>query len=345
MAYHINQTYYGDIHYVWCSAFFGASNIPSPYRPNPPSSSPQEIYDRLMGDVESGDKHSTKIKQNRAGLRRGANFKHAKGEINEAQRLEIFDKVRLAPLADFKPLLYIISYPLVSSILKIVPVKHRANPLSEEFIIQRLPGSSLVLLTPEKTRIRKMSQVNEINSTFYAMRLLSHQIDLSQIEVAEDDQYPATEFTVEEQSRALEIIRDLHSEMETQFPKLDQEINEPVIAKLADRIDELATGELAAAGYDVNARHDIVQLAAKRNSYSVAAASKSRVRGRLDVSRDSHGLRLTPRQRKIQRLIAQGRSSAEIARLLHVSISTVRTARVELKLRMRNLPETSQESY
>jgi|SRR6185436_1167049 len=71
LAYHINQTYYGELHYVWCSAFFGAANIPSPYRPNPPSSSPQEIYETLLKAIESNDKHSNKIRRNRAGLRHG----------------------------------------------------------------------------------------------------------------------------------------------------------------------------------------------------------------------------------------------------------------------------------
>jgi hypothetical protein len=104
LAYHINQTYYAGLHYVWCSAFFGADNIPSPYRPNPPSSSPQAIYETLLGDIESGDRHSEKIRLNKAGLRRGATFKHGEGEITNNQRLEIFDKVRLAQLPDFKPL-------------------------------------------------------------------------------------------------------------------------------------------------------------------------------------------------------------------------------------------------
>jgi hypothetical protein len=132
LAYHINQTYYGELHYVWCSAFFGAANIPSPYHPNPPSSSPREIYENLMKAVENSDRHSEKIRLNKAGLRRGATFKHATGDITDAQRLEILDKVRLAQLAAFKPLLYVIPYPLVSGILSTVPVKHRANPLSEE---------------------------------------------------------------------------------------------------------------------------------------------------------------------------------------------------------------------
>jgi hypothetical protein len=148
LAYHINQTYYADLHYAWCSAFFGAANIPSPYRPNPPSSSPQEIYETLLKAVESGDRHSERIRLNKAGLRRGATFKHGQGDISDMQRLEILDKVRLAQCADFKPLLYVIPYTLVSDMLITVPVKHRANPLSEEYIIARLRRNSFDIINP-----------------------------------------------------------------------------------------------------------------------------------------------------------------------------------------------------
>jgi hypothetical protein len=122
--------------------------MPLPYRPNPPSSSPQEIYETLLKEVENNDRHSSKIKQNKAGLRNGATFKHKIGDITNAEKLEIFDKVRLAQISDFKPLLYVIPYPLVGSILSIVPVKQRANPLASEFIIQRLPRSSFDIINP-----------------------------------------------------------------------------------------------------------------------------------------------------------------------------------------------------
>lgn len=148
LAYHINQTYYGELHYVWCSAFFGVDNMPLPYRPNPPSSSPQGIYDALFSSIENGDRHCEKVRLNKAGLRRGATFKHGRGEISNTERLEILDNVRLAQLPDFKPLLYVIPYPLVSGVLSTVPVRYRANPLSEEYIIARLPRTSFDIIKP-----------------------------------------------------------------------------------------------------------------------------------------------------------------------------------------------------
>ncbi|MEA2204241.1 MAG: hypothetical protein QOE77_1017 [Blastocatellia bacterium] len=133
---------------MWCSAFFGADNIPSFHHPNPPSSSPEGIYETLLKDVANNDRRSEKIRLNKAGLRRGANSRHSQGVINDFQRLEILDKVRLAQISDFKPLLYVIPYSLVSGLLSTVPVKHRANPLSEEYIITRLPRSSFDIINP-----------------------------------------------------------------------------------------------------------------------------------------------------------------------------------------------------
>src|SRR5260370_36814075 len=71
-----------------------------------------------------------------------ATFKHKVGAITNNQRLEILDKVRLSHFAEFKPLLYTIPFPLVRGIIRPVPIKHRANPLADEFIIEGLPRSS-----------------------------------------------------------------------------------------------------------------------------------------------------------------------------------------------------------
>jgi hypothetical protein len=148
LAYHINHTYYGDFHYVWCSPFFGVDNIPSPFYPNPPSSSPQDIYQTLRRDVENSDEHSTKIKLNKAGLRHGADVTRRLGFIDDSQRLEIVAKIKRARFAEFRPLLYVIPFPLVRGILKLVPVTQRANPLADEFIIERLPRATFDIINP-----------------------------------------------------------------------------------------------------------------------------------------------------------------------------------------------------
>jgi DNA-binding NtrC family response regulator len=92
---------------------------------------------------------------------------------------------------------------------------------------------------------------NEINSSFYAMRLLSHRLDLSQIEISEGDEYPATEFTKDEQARALEILHDIERSADASFRTLSREEVELQLETLANRIEELANRELSEAGYDL----------------------------------------------------------------------------------------------
>jgi hypothetical protein len=48
--------------------------------------------------------------------------------------------VATAQAADFMPLLYVIPYNAVTHLLREVPVSQRAHPLSEEFVIEALPG-------------------------------------------------------------------------------------------------------------------------------------------------------------------------------------------------------------
>ena len=98
-----------------------------------------------------------------------------------------------------------------------------------------------------------MSEVNEINATFYAMRLFSHNLDISEIGISEGDEYPATEFTREEQARALQIVQEAQWETESGQPEIEDNSLENLAVRLADRIEELANGELAAAGYSIEA--------------------------------------------------------------------------------------------
>ena len=141
LAYIISQVYYGGEHYVWCSPYFNSFSIPSSEQTIPPSSTPGHLYSLLSDEVFSGERHSDKIKQNKAGLRRGANAKEQAGVITNKQRLEIFAVVSRAQIIDFRPILYVIPYPLVSDLIVEVPVAERSHPLSMECRIERLPRS------------------------------------------------------------------------------------------------------------------------------------------------------------------------------------------------------------
>lgn len=143
LAYWIAQRYYAQRHYVWCA--------PAPamdrFAPvNPPSSDPIRIYWSFFDDIAAGDEHSSKVKENRLGLVRGAATRHAQGLIDEATRQSIADTVQLAPLNAFAPLFLVIPVAAVGGVLRPADPRERARPTAEEFIIDDLPRTSFDVL-------------------------------------------------------------------------------------------------------------------------------------------------------------------------------------------------------
>lgn len=148
LSFQIARSYYNNLHYVWCAPYFDPGSALNPQNSVPPTSSPREIYANLKKEVEAGDRHSAKIAQNIAGLRRGADIKLRVKAINQTQHDEITDILAVAQVSDFKPLLYIIPAKSVTRMLKSVPVKDRAHMMSEEYIIENLPRSRFDAIAP-----------------------------------------------------------------------------------------------------------------------------------------------------------------------------------------------------
>ena len=141
LAYMIAQIYYREEHHVWCSPYFNSFSIPSSEQTVPPSSTPGKVYKILYEEVFSGEQHSDKIKRNKAGIRRGANFQEKVGLITEKQKLEIYAIVAKAQIIDFIPIIYIIPFSLVTNMIIEVPINERSHPLSRECRIEALPRS------------------------------------------------------------------------------------------------------------------------------------------------------------------------------------------------------------
>jgi hypothetical protein len=142
----IAQEYYGDEHYVWCCPYFDADSIPKHSIGPPPSSCPKEIYLQLADEVARGDRHSAKIDSAKAGIRRGAQVKLAAGIISSSEVKRIEEIVNLAERREFKPLLYVMSYERVKSLLQEVDPADKAHPLSPEFIIECLPRTHFEII-------------------------------------------------------------------------------------------------------------------------------------------------------------------------------------------------------
>jgi ATP/maltotriose-dependent transcriptional regulator MalT len=160
-----------------------------------------------------------------------------------------------------------------------------------------------------------MVTANEINSTFYAMRLLSHHIDISEIDVSRGEEYPANEFSPEEQTRALEIIRELEIEQQTSFTQDYGASAEPVVKKLADRIETLATNELAGAGYETSTPESL-----GRKSYK-ALRKRDKIETTIDGAVLLEGLigKLTSDDRQILELMFLGHSITDVANSLNIT--------------------------
>lgn len=136
----IGEEFYPTGHFVWCSSIFDSAMISKFMAPAPPTSTPKDIYLSLLAEVSRRDRHSLKIANLREGLIRGAQERHSASEISDKCLEEIKEMVVEAETADFRPLLYVISYARVKDIVKGVPVSQRAHPLSEEYVIERLPA-------------------------------------------------------------------------------------------------------------------------------------------------------------------------------------------------------------
>ena len=93
LAYNISQKYYGEKHFVWCTPHFESWSGTGEYTV-PNSSSPKEIFINLYQAVLSMDRHSSKIDENRIGLRRGVNAKKAANVINDQQAREILAVIK-----------------------------------------------------------------------------------------------------------------------------------------------------------------------------------------------------------------------------------------------------------
>lgn len=96
-----------------------------------------------------------------------------------------------------------------------------------------------------------MIDANELNSTFFALRLLSHRLDISEIKATHDRKYPASEFTRREQEKALRLIKNIEVSESLPISQLSTSKIELHMRALADRIEGLANSDLTDAGYNL----------------------------------------------------------------------------------------------
>lgn len=140
LAFSINERYYGGKHYVWCTPHFDRDNAGIATNV-PPSSSPSDICRVLNADIQRNDLHSAAIERNRVGILKGASAKRASGVISPDQERDIVSILARAQLRDFRPMLYVIPWALITTRAIDVPIGERAHPLSVEYRIADLDRS------------------------------------------------------------------------------------------------------------------------------------------------------------------------------------------------------------
>ena len=138
LAYSIAERFYSQIHYVWCSPFFDSESAPDSAL-MPPSSTPADIYRDLFQAIKRRDSHCYAIERNKLGILRGAAAKLTAGVIDADTEGEIAAIVDIVDLPDFMPIVYVIPFNMVRSLLAPVPVGERAHPLSPEYRVEELP--------------------------------------------------------------------------------------------------------------------------------------------------------------------------------------------------------------
>jgi len=145
LGYAVAERFYRGVHYAWCSPVFDGKST-GVHINIPPTSSPSGIYRQLSEETTRGEMHSTAIPRIRDGIMTGAKAKLAAGVIDAAEFNEIEEMVNCAGVREFRPVLYIIPYDRVETLVSIVPVQERAHPLSVEFKVTDLPRDCFDLI-------------------------------------------------------------------------------------------------------------------------------------------------------------------------------------------------------
>lgn len=152
LAYYINVTYYDNTHFAWCAPEFDCF-LNSSLAPNQAyTSNPKSILEEFLKEIKYNDTHMsrTAIEHNVMGLIRGANKMLLSHKITIKQRKDILKKIKECQENNyqdyFRPLIYIIPTKNNDIKIEIVPVKHRALPLSEEYIVKGIKTDSVGII-------------------------------------------------------------------------------------------------------------------------------------------------------------------------------------------------------
>ena len=139
LAYKIAKEYYNNVHYVWCTEAFDAALQPG-------TSNPRTLCSRYLEQIQKNDRHANEIKNNKAGILKGALAKLDERIINDDQFREIQARVAYAGNDEFYPVIYMINKRAVKKRLIVVNPEDKASDSSIEYIIKDLKRNEFDLI-------------------------------------------------------------------------------------------------------------------------------------------------------------------------------------------------------
>ena len=139
LAYTINETFYRNEHYVWCSEHIHDIN-------QPPTSDPLARCNRLLQIIKTGDRHATEINEHLSGILAGAKAKLKSKVISKDDHKVICTYLNTVEYKDFMPIIYIIDYSKVRTRCEHISSKDKASDSSSEIRITDLkPGQYTII--------------------------------------------------------------------------------------------------------------------------------------------------------------------------------------------------------
>jgi hypothetical protein len=147
--YRIQHEFGGGKHYVWCSPTFESAALPryATGAGQPASSDPATIYRQLHTAVKTKDPGNEKITSQKKILRALALKWCREASISTNDRDEIVAMLRRSEMVDWRPLIYVIPYAVVTERAKLVPRARRTSH-DPEFIVQDLCEGEFQIIEP-----------------------------------------------------------------------------------------------------------------------------------------------------------------------------------------------------
>ena len=159
LAYTINEKFYKNEHYVWCSEFLHNKN-------QPPTSDPIARCNRLMQIINTGDRHAIEIDEHISGILTGASSKLKSQIITKEEHNIICAYINYVMdyvgYEAFMPIIYIIDYNKVKNRCEYINVPEKASDSSSEIRITNLKQREYTLIDMNDV-LRDVINIHEWN--------------------------------------------------------------------------------------------------------------------------------------------------------------------------------------